>query len=238
MKVTGNKAQIITLILLVSGQAASALTIPNTFTAGNPAKAAEVNQNFGAVKSAVDANTADITTLETQQSSVDSRVTTLEGAQLAPSLKIRAQSNNALLGYVTYSSSAEVFVITPQGYVVYLHGAGIYGYPFQLKFSGTNCTGSAYADTSGVGSSAGPTLDGFMGNALGYVFEGSWAIGKPATIFAANPALSGVSYMNGYSCVNSSWVGIGAYYAAGVNDPATTGVPSGIQASDYKIAFD
>lgn len=237
MKATGNRTSIFALILLVLGQSALAVTIPNTFTAGTPAKAAEVNQNFSAIKSAIDANTSDIAALATEQTSLDSRVTTLEGVQAAPSLKVRAKSNNALLGYVINATSTiEVSAVTPQGYVVMLHDTGIYSYPFSLKFSGANCTGTAYAEFQMSGN--GPMNNGFMGNSLGYVFEGSWSIGKNAAINVANPALSGVSYMNGYSCVNSSWTGIGSYYAAVANDPAVTGVPSGILASNYKLTFD
>ncbi len=43
---------------------ASSVTIPNTFTAGTPAVAAQVNANFAAVKTAVDDNDTRITALE------------------------------------------------------------------------------------------------------------------------------------------------------------------------------
>jgi hypothetical protein len=41
------------------------VTIPNTFTAGTPAKAADVNANFSAVATAVNASAQDIATLQT-----------------------------------------------------------------------------------------------------------------------------------------------------------------------------
>ncbi len=44
---------------------ANTVTLPNTFTAGTTARAAEVNANFAAVKTAVDDNNARITVLET-----------------------------------------------------------------------------------------------------------------------------------------------------------------------------
>ncbi len=43
---------------------AANVTIPNTFTAGTPAKASEVNANFQAVKTAVDDNQSQITALK------------------------------------------------------------------------------------------------------------------------------------------------------------------------------
>jgi hypothetical protein len=46
--------------LIVSVTNADDLTIPNTFTAGTPARAAEVNGNFTAVEASVDDNAADI----------------------------------------------------------------------------------------------------------------------------------------------------------------------------------
>jgi hypothetical protein len=51
------------------------VTIPNSFTAGNTAKASEVNDNFTAVKTAVDGNAADITTNATAISNKVASVT-------------------------------------------------------------------------------------------------------------------------------------------------------------------
>jgi len=54
---------IVTLAVLCSGIAnASSVTIPNAFTSGTKAVAAEVNANFSAVKGAVDDNDARVTT--------------------------------------------------------------------------------------------------------------------------------------------------------------------------------
>jgi len=54
---------------------AADLTIPNTFTAGTPAVAADVNANFSAVESAVDDNNANITTNASNIASKQNRVT-------------------------------------------------------------------------------------------------------------------------------------------------------------------
>ena len=50
--------------LLGSPVWAGNVTIPNTFVSGTPAKASEVNDNFSAVKTAVDDNDARLTNLE------------------------------------------------------------------------------------------------------------------------------------------------------------------------------
>ncbi len=65
MKVTKNVQKLILVLAtsaIVSGAMAESLTIPNSFTAGSAAVAAEVNDNFAAVETAVDDNDSRITT--------------------------------------------------------------------------------------------------------------------------------------------------------------------------------
>jgi hypothetical protein len=56
------------LLAVAQASLASDVTIPNTFTAGTPAVAVQVNANFAAVEAAVDDNDARIDMLETQPS--------------------------------------------------------------------------------------------------------------------------------------------------------------------------
>lgn len=233
MKMTGNKYLSLTFALSVTFSAANAapLTIPNTFVSGTKAKAAEVNQNFSAAKDAINSNSSDILSLT-------SRVNALESQPAAPGLKVRSKSNNEFLGYVIETDGTfEVDVITPKGYLARLHQDGIYSYPFKLLFSGLNCTGTAYAEILTGGGARGPLMNGFMGNSLGMVFEGEWAI-PPSEPNSADAGINGASYMGGYSCTNSAWSGIGKYYSAIPNNPTTTGVPSPLVPSNYKLTFD
>lgn len=55
----------------VSQASAGSVTIPNSFTSGTPAIAAEVNGNFTAVKSAVDDNDSRISAIETGSISIN-----------------------------------------------------------------------------------------------------------------------------------------------------------------------
>ena len=55
-----NKLTASTLLLLVAGAANAQTQVPNDFTAGTPARAAEVNANFDALETAVDQNAAAI----------------------------------------------------------------------------------------------------------------------------------------------------------------------------------
>jgi hypothetical protein len=77
---------VIATVILGTTQTASAtdVTIPNTFTAGTAAVAAQVNANFTAVKTAVDDNNTRIGTLEGLNAGT--RLTTLEGVNAASRL--------------------------------------------------------------------------------------------------------------------------------------------------------
>lgn len=76
------------LIAISATLVAGPLTTPNSFTAGTPARASEINANFSAVATAVNDNNSRITTIE-------SRVTTAGNIVLAPS---SATAGNILKG--------------------------------------------------------------------------------------------------------------------------------------------
>lgn len=58
------------LSVAVQGSNAGTVTIPNAFTSGTPAKAADVNANFSALATAVNASAADISVLQSALASV------------------------------------------------------------------------------------------------------------------------------------------------------------------------
>jgi Collagen triple helix repeat (20 copies) len=68
-------------LLAVSAAAyAGDVTIPNTFTAGTPAKAADVNANFSAVATAVNATASDVTALQTAVKAIPAGPAGAQGA--------------------------------------------------------------------------------------------------------------------------------------------------------------
>ena len=98
--------------LLLSGTAtADDLTIPNTFTAGPPARAAEVNENFGAVESSVDDNAMDVTdtaqALATVSTNVSSNTANIEAVTQAVSALVDT-SQYEFVGFSTGTSDANV----------------------------------------------------------------------------------------------------------------------------------
>ena len=69
---------IICLCLLFGHAQAGELNIPNTFTANTPARAAEVNANFSAAKTAVDDNDDRIVAHETRLDNIDAMLVSMQ----------------------------------------------------------------------------------------------------------------------------------------------------------------
>jgi hypothetical protein len=90
------------LLITVRAATAGELIVPNSFTPGTPARAAQINANFGAVATAVNDNAHRITTLETRA----------EAPDLAP-------SGNLVLA----ASSASAGNVVKDGYL-FLHSYG------------------------------------------------------------------------------------------------------------------
>lgn len=82
--------------MLISSTAwAGALTIPNTFSAGTPAVAADVNTNFTAAKTAVDDNNTRITANTTNIAGNATNITALQSAKPGYATAVAGTNPNA-----------------------------------------------------------------------------------------------------------------------------------------------
>jgi hypothetical protein len=89
------------LTLATQGTVASDVTGLTSFTAGTPARAADVNGNFSAVKTAVDDNQAQITALETANATLETANAALEARIAALETKLASVTNTTENGQPT-----------------------------------------------------------------------------------------------------------------------------------------
>jgi hypothetical protein len=131
--------------LALSGACAAAnaqVTIPNTFQSGTPARAADVNANFSAVKAAVDANAADIAALEQLADGAFGGIAVaVDGVHIgtllsiAPRVGLSSDPNTptptaTVLYPASIGDTPALWVLTATGYVVAISAAPEYGAPF------------------------------------------------------------------------------------------------------------
>lgn len=155
-------------LLLPLSSTAGDLTIPNSFQAGTPARAAEVNANFDAVEVAVDDNAQRVATLETTIGTAGVAVSVngvVVGRYLAHGTGFIEVDLAASVGVgtelvaeaVNILTTSRIFVLSPTGYSYELL-TGDFDHPFLSEgnldtlvrfFDGSDCTGNTYFPVEG-----------------------------------------------------------------------------------------
>lgn len=247
MKTTGSKSAFACLAMglaIASGAQAAPLSVPNTFAPGTPAKAAEVNANFSAVQSAVNANISEIDALKAQ---VDALAPSPSVA--GKSLKLRRVADGQVFGQVhtvDKFSPLTVQLITEGGYVVVLsegpadiYPSGPYSVLFSpVNFAATDCAGEAFASTN-------YSVDLLLRGNIGIAMNTLWVVAPDATKLTGAEAAS-ISVLSqlhfSLGCQNLTTPGqlnaLSATYRATPNIPSQTGIPTTFDINDYKLTFD
>ncbi len=181
---------------------AGPVNVPNDFTAGTPARAAEVNGNFSAIETAVNDN--------------DSRILDNATAIQTGLSPVVLDGNDVEIGQLVSigENHISIEVITPQGYLLNLApnpGIQPVNSLVSLFFTSSDCTGTAYAVLT-------------FG---GYVISSYDLTGVPSLYYVdKNSApVSGLSFA---SMTTSGGCSVVAYVSSGFpvlpNDSTVTGV--------------
>ena len=244
--------------LLLSGIClADDLTIPNTFTAGTPARAADVNANFTAVEASVDDNAADIvgnsaniesntTAIAVNSGNISSNLTATENnaasiASLTLGSGVHVYSQGVSIGRFLGAAFADGTNAVSAGPAIWLVSDS--GFVFTVDVGGSsprfltpvnnlyylepNCQGDAFIGPSYLGWTA----------SSGAVFRSPLAEGtaiyytERGQFSTDRLALS--EYEDGVGCrgITSN----NANFRAFPNDPAVTGVPNTAPVRPYTI---
>lgn len=140
------------IAITASGIAVGQTQVPNTFQAGQPARAADVNSNFDAVEAAIDSNASRI---EANETAVQNN--TLSISQLGSTSGVSVFTRDGLeLGKFLAmrrinTRDSVIYVVSNKGYVLSVSAAGNehdYGERRAIGFSGLDCTGDAYVIAS------------------------------------------------------------------------------------------
>lgn len=205
---------ILAVVLLYAGWAqAAALTVPNSFVSGAPAVAAEVNDNFTAVKDAVDDN--------------DSRISDNQAAIAAiPLSPVLVDAMNTPVGTLLGTDAAAKYwvVLTTQKFLVRLRADGFPAYE-TVYFTGKNCTGIPYLQVNANAGGATARDANYIYAKQGYVFTD--ALDSAIYYIAPNTGVSAMTHSSRITLLGcQSLIGSIDAIQAELNVPATTGVPA------------
>jgi len=233
-----NKIVIIALCIFANSAWAGSLTVPNTFTSGTKAVAAEVNENFSAVKNAIDDNDSRIGTNKADIASHDSRITTNkadittndgritanETAIAAMTTPVLVDGSSTVIGTLLGTDSSVKYwvILNTQNYLVRLRADGFPAWEV-VYFTGSGCTGTPYLYITTSGSASSRDSN-YVYAKRGYVFTDS----LDANIYyiAPNSGVTTITHNSRYltsGCQNTTAT-IDAVQAA-INVPGVTGVP-------------
>jgi len=175
----------------MAGANAGSVIISNTFQSGTPASAAEVNQNFTDIKTAVDDNDSRIGTNEASIGNNASAISVNVAAIGAVRQGLSVYDNSVRLGAllsIDYNFNI-VSVLLDSGYMetIYLSGE----LNNTLYYTTTDCTGQAYI---GYTSSSIPStfLNSLLGH--GYVLSTSNTNGLEKVYIAATTNTVAITY--------------------------------------------
>lgn len=180
------------LALSTFSAAALAASVPNSFTAGTPAVAAQVNANFTALVNAASALETQAAALETKLAALETKVAALENANTAITADDVAGSyqmltlESATAGnatnrlFASESSSSDValtFTKTSEtggtfSYTASVKSTGFYGQTNECNFGGS-CTAGGFVETGNHDESDSGS--------------GTWALGSGNTVVVTTP---------------------------------------------------
>ena len=137
----------VTLLLGLGAAHADTVTVPNQFAAGTPAVASEMNDNFVAIETAVNANDALIAELKADNSTLSQRIVALEAfiAELQAVMSVTTdERNNAAVVF----SGVNVHVNNGSGQTDFVNGLGnlIVGYDEVQAAAVEFCSDASFDD--------------------------------------------------------------------------------------------
>lgn len=153
MKNTILRLSVCTFALSASAIALGQTEVPNTFQAGQSARAADVNANFDTVESAIDANSARIDANETATQNNTLSISQMGGASGVGAFDQNGRELGKFMGMRRINADDNTFyVISSKGFVFAIDASGNvdnYLEKSHLYYTGVDCTGNAYINRSG-----------------------------------------------------------------------------------------